>query len=144
MLGITTSHHNIIEECVAQKRDNMALLAKARHENKECNVMNGMHPDTASIFVEMLLPNVLYLDKDKMEDKEVYPLNQRSRAGIRADERLLLVRKWLQDPLERPKGMKDKEYKHFIRYAQQFFLKDEKLYKKSQESMHKLVVEPQH
>ena len=79
-----------------------------------------------------------------MEDKEVYPLNQRTRACVRANERLIRVKKWLENPLERLDGLNDKEYKHFIRYSRQFFLKDGRLYKISQHSMHRLVVDPQH
>ena len=81
------------------------LLKKGRQQIKDVYVLNGMQDDTTSVFVELLLPNVPYLDKDKMEDKEVYPLNQRTRAGIQADERLIQVKKWLENPLERPDGL---------------------------------------
>ena len=50
----------------------------------------------------------------------------------------------MENPLERPDGLNDKEYKHFIRYPRQFFLKDGRLYKISQHSMHRLVVDLQH
>ena len=107
MLGVADSFRDIKLECLQVQQEDRMLLDKGRQQIKDVYVMNGMRNDTASVFVELLLPDVPYLDKDKMEDSEVYPLNQRTRAGIRADERLIRVKKWLENPLERPDGLND-------------------------------------
>ena len=143
MLGCATSIRDIKAECLKQQKEDQMLLGKARQQTKDLYQMNGMCTDTASVFIEMLLPDVNYTDKDKMEDTEAYPLNQRTSAGLRADQRIKIVKEWLKDPLVRPEGMSDKEYRHFICYARQFFLKDDKLYKRAENSMHRLFVEPQ-
>lgn len=143
MLGCATSHRDIKAECLKHQKEDKMLLGKARRQMQDIYQMNGMRKDTASVFVEMLLPDIEYADKDKMEDTEVYPLNQRTSAGLRADEQIQKVKEWLKNPLVRPEGMSDKEYRHFIRYARQFFLKDDKLYKQAEHSMHKLFVEPE-
>ena len=89
MLGVANSFQDIKLECLQVQQEDGMLLEKGQQQIKDVYVLNGIRDDTASVFVELLLPDVPYLDKDKMEDKEVYPLNQRTRAGIQADERLI-------------------------------------------------------
>jgi hypothetical protein len=57
------------------------------------------------------------------------------------DDRLVLVRKWLED-LQRPTDHSDSEYKSFVRYCMMFFLHAGKLWRKDTQQRHKLVATP--
>ena len=52
-------------------------------------------------------------------------------------------KRMVEGPFSTAWGMSDKEYRHFVCYARQFFLKDDKLYKRAENLMHRLFVEPQ-
>jgi len=63
-------------------------------------------------------------------------------AQAKADEdRLLKVRKWLQD-LVRPIGLSDAEYSTFMRYCTEFFVDHDQLWRKSSQGAHKLIPSP--
>lgn len=90
----------------------------------------------------MLPAPELKLDPDK---REPYREDKRTQAGINADLRLDILRTWLDDPMARPDGFSDKEYRHFMKWASQFFKdKNGKLYKKGKANGHQLVVEKEH
>jgi hypothetical protein len=57
------------------------------------------------------------------------------------DDRIVLVRKWLED-LQRPADLSDSEYKSFVRYCMMFFLHAGKLWRKDPQQRHKLVATP--
>jgi Integrase zinc binding domain/RNase H-like domain found in reverse transcriptase len=57
------------------------------------------------------------------------------------DDRVALVRKWLED-LQRPADFSDAEYKSFVRYCMMFFLHAGKLWRKDPQQRHKLVATP--
>jgi hypothetical protein len=59
------------------------------------------------------------------------------------DVRLLKVFKWLQD-LTRPDDLSDSEYATFIRYCTEFFIDDNRLWRKHPQGAHKLVISPDH
>ena len=58
---------------------------------------------------------------------------------------LLLVRTWLKNLNIRPEGFTDKQYLSFTRFAEGFFVdKEDRLYRRSIDSHHKLVVNKTH
>jgi Integrase zinc binding domain/RNase H-like domain found in reverse transcriptase len=57
------------------------------------------------------------------------------------DDRIVLVRKWLED-LQRPANLLDTEYKSFVQYCMMFFLHSGKLWRKDPQQRHKLVATP--
>jgi hypothetical protein len=63
----------------------------------------------------------------------------RSEGAIKDEERLEKVKKWLGD-LVRPDNMKDSDYATFMRYAMEFFLDGDRLWKKHAQGEHKLVI----
>ena len=68
-----------------------------------------------------------------------YSIVPRSPLVQKADDRLLLVRKW-HETLQRPLDMSDSEYTTFIRYCTEFFIHSERLWRKNPQGEHKLVV----
>jgi hypothetical protein len=68
-----------------------------------------------------------------------YAIVPRSETANAADERLEKVRKWLET-LERPATMTDAEYKTFMRYGTEFFVKDGRLWRKDPKGHHKIVI----
>ena len=66
----------------------------------------------------------------------------RSDAAKATDDKLIKVRTWLET-LERPIGMTDSEYKTFMRYCTEFFLADQRLWRKDNRGFHKVVVSPE-
>ena len=58
-----------------------------------------------------------------------------------ADDRLVLVRSWL-DNLRRPPDLSDAEYATFVRYCMSFFVHSGKLWRKDSQGRHKLVATP--
>ena len=140
--GVARSYLDIQEECSREKEKNRVVREGNLATYKSYFVSQGMKPETASVFAEMILPEEKYLEKEHMDDLGEYPVFARNQSNIRADERLKLVRKWLDEPFTRPEGMNDKEYLHLIRFARQFFVsKEGKMYKRAKDSKHKLVVE---
>ena len=79
---------------------------------------------------------------NEAENTEKYGESQRTKGGIMQDERIPLVKRWLQKPFVRPTGMSDDEYKKFVRNARKFFVDNKgRLYRRGAESAHKLVIE---
>jgi hypothetical protein len=65
----------------------------------------------------------------------------RTVAAQLADDRLVLVRAWL-DNLRRPPDFSDSEYATFVRYCMSFFVHSNKLWRKDSQGRHKLVATP--
>ena len=80
---------------------------------------------------------------EDIPDKPATPYTDipRSETAIAMDQRLRLVRKWLQT-LERPVDLSDAEYKTFMRYCTEFFLAGEgdRLWRKDAKGTHKIVI----
>ena len=77
--------------------------------------------------------------------REPYEEDHRTATAKEQDKRLPLIKEWLKDPSKRPKGMDDKVYRRFVRFAMNFFLdKEGCLYRKSVDSAHQLVVDKDH
>jgi Integrase zinc binding domain/RNase H-like domain found in reverse transcriptase len=96
--------------------------------------------DSYDLFMtERMLPEV-ELDNDG-ESREAYDEEHRTETAKRQDEQLPLVKAWLNNPFRRPEDLTDKQYKAFIKKARKFFVDDnDRLYKKSSDTSHKLVV----
>jgi len=74
-----------------------------------------------------------------------YPEEGRSFVGKSQDEWLPLIRCWLKNPVQRPDGLMDKQYLLFTRFAKGFSIdKENRLYRRSIDSHHKLVVDKSH
>ena len=145
MTGLASSYKDILEDCEVAERETAIFILESRGHFRERFKKEGLSDKTVSVLVELLLPDIQYKDKSNIPENMKYPEEHRSSAGIRADERLELVKRWLVNPWIRPEGMSDKEYRHFITYSRQFFLnKEGRLYKKGVNSMHKLVVQKEH
>lgn len=79
------------------------------------------------------------------EKCEPYNEDHRSLVAKMQDNRLQVLKKWLADPLVRPKSVPKKGYRNFVRWASHFFLKDGRLYRKNVgDSAHQLVVDKDH
>jgi hypothetical protein len=68
----------------------------------------------------------------------------RTAKGKEQDNRLLLVRKWLKNPKWRPEHMTDGQYLNFKQFARQFYVQNDKLYRRDVEGKHKLVAGKEH
>jgi hypothetical protein len=71
-----------------------------------------------------------------------YDLVPRSDRAIAEDDRLHFVRRFLIDPLRpRSDNMSDAEYSTFVKYCTEFFIADDKLWRKDPQGAHKLVMD---
>jgi hypothetical protein len=69
-----------------------------------------------------------------------YDAIPRSEAAQAEERRIVKVRKWLKD-LVRPVDLSDAEYTTFIRYSTQFFVDNDRLWRKDSQGAHKIVVD---
>jgi hypothetical protein len=79
------------------------------------------------------------LNPVQVEDSQSYDLVPRSELAQKADIRIDRVRTWHND-LERPENMKDAEYETFMRYCTEFFVVNDRLWRKDRHGEHKLVI----
>jgi reverse transcriptase-like protein len=68
-----------------------------------------------------------------------YSIVSRSEAAVTADEKMTKVRDWLLT-LTRPPAMSDAEYTSFMRYCTEFFVSDNRLWRKDSKGNHRVVV----
>ena len=85
--------------------------------------------------------NALLLPKDSKGMEEKYMENHRSITGKLQDEKLPLIKKWLEKPFIQPEGVDDQDYKKLVRTARRFFTDNNCLYRKNHMGEHRLVVE---
>jgi Integrase zinc binding domain/RNase H-like domain found in reverse transcriptase len=80
-------------------------------------------------------------EPEQQEDDNAssYHIVPRSEASVKADERLLKVKPWL-DTLQRPDDLSDAEYKTFMRYCTEFFVYNDRLWRKDPKGQHKIVI----
>ena len=74
------------------------------------------------------------------EIEDLYPNIPRKDTAIAEDERLIDLRQWLTT-LRRPSQMSDSTFVIFARYATEFFVDGDRLWKKDRQGKHKLVVD---
>lgn len=117
----------------AAEHDLVQVLVQAKKEK------SGPRPDG-----EPLLP-ALEL-KYESGKREPYPEDHRTEAGKNADERLATMKEWWKNPMTRPAGMDDRQFRNFMRFASAFFKGDKgRVYRKVIDgSAHQLVVEKDH
>src|SRR5277367_3852779 len=72
------------------------------------------------------------------ENSSSYDIVPRSDAAIKADDKLLKIRPWLET-LQRPDGLSDTEYKTFMWYCTDFFVAENRLWRKDPKG-HKVVI----
>ena len=80
-----------------------------------------------------------YIDAQENSDDESYVIVPRTEAARKADNRVVKVREW-HESLKRPDGFSDAEYELFVKYCVEFFVAQEKLWKKDYKGEHKLVI----
>ena len=81
-------------------------------------------------------------DQQEDETPSRYDIVPRSETAVKADERLLKVKPWL-DTLQRPNDISDAEYKTFMRYCTEFFVSEGRLWRKDPKGQHKIVIFPE-
>ncbi len=93
---------------------------------------------------EKLLPDLNL--RDEASKREPYDEERRTVSGRELDERLVQLKEWFRNPFERPEGLNNKQYKKFMRFSRKYFLdkKTDKLYRRGEDSKHKLVVDKEH
>jgi hypothetical protein len=74
-------------------------------------------------------------------DIDDYTLTPQSVQAKIDDSRLLKVFQWLQD-LKPPDDLSDAEYATFVRYCMDFFVDNNRLWRKNSHGAHKLVIPP--
>ena len=72
------------------------------------------------------------------ENSTNYDIVPRTEAAIKADSRLHQIRPWLET-LQRPENLTDSEYKTFMRYCTEFFVSENRLWRKDPKG-HKVVI----
>lgn len=87
------------------------------------------------------IPVSIFVSENSNEDLLEYADVPRSENAKLADQRIGLVRQWL-DTLQRPDNMADSAFATFVRYAMEFFVASGKLWRKSSQGNHRLVALP--
>jgi len=75
---------------------------------------------------------------EETDNSPSYNIVPRSEAAIKADDRLLKIKPWLET-LERPDNFTDTEYKTFMRHCTEFFIAHNRLWRKDLKG-HKVVI----
>lgn len=74
--------------------------------------------------------------------EEEYDTRNRTSLGIDMDDKLPMIKYWLQNPKSRPPKLDERQYQNFIRTARNFFLdKEGQLYRRAIDEAHKLVMD---
>ncbi|SJL13043.1 uncharacterized protein ARMOST_16479 [Armillaria ostoyae] len=134
---------------LATSIDDFAVeLEDARSREQELRDLYLAQEDTDETICQFLkatplIPDLEYkFDPNKRED---YPEKQRTSSGLAQDERLPHVRTWLRNVRYCLEGLNDKQYLTFKQYCRNFFLdKEGRLYRRSTEGDHRLVVDKEH
>ena len=100
-------------------------------------INNELHPSPTILNATYLLTNAI-----EEVDEEVVDAYDgdwpRSKKAVKEDEKIDMVKKWFASPT-RPPDFSDDHYANFMRYARNFFLRDGKLWRRDQQSYHKIV-----
>ena len=129
-IAINEQHVKIVKERIDKDPDNEESSAEQK--------------DFLRTFVVSTLIPGLEARYDEQKEEQPYQEAHRSFIGQSQDEFLLLIRGWLKNPIQ-IEGYSDKKYRAFVRFAKGFFLdKEDRLYRRSIDSRHKLVVDKTH
>ena len=86
----------------------------------------------------MLLDDSMKFDPS---NREVYEESHRTMTAQLQDEGLPNIWRWLEDSSFRPANLNKNQYRRFVNRAKRFYMdSDERLYKKSTDGLHRLVV----
>jgi len=134
--------HDKIDRAEALQAKFAEGIKKKIDNNEDDLECNKEQKDFLRTFVVApLIPDLKDKYKELLAEDE-YPEEGCSFVGKSQDEWLPLIRGWLKHPLQRPEGLTDKQYLLFTRFAKGFFVdKEGRLYRRSIDSCHKLVVE---
>nr|GAT44250.1 predicted protein [Mycena chlorophos] len=144
MAGVAQGVGDLEVELEKARAEENTVRTRVEAEYVSANVLMPSFLQTAPP-EDKLMPTLDFRDEEGV--REPYATEHRSVGARRQDERMPMVRRWLEDTLTRPAGMDNDElaYKRFVKIASRFFLsKDGKLYRRGRDSMHQLVVEPAH
>jgi hypothetical protein len=125
--------------------ENIAKTVKERiDKDPDHNESSKEQKDFLQTFLLSTLIPGLETRYDEQKEEQPYQETHRSFIGQSQDDFLPLVRGWLKNPIK-IEGYSDKKYRAFERFAKSFFLdKDDRLYRRSIDSRHKLVVDKTH
>lgn len=125
--------------------ENFVKTVKERiDKDPDNNESSSEQKDFRRTFILSTLIPGLETRYDEQKEEQPYQEAPRSFMGQSQDEFLLLVRDWLKNPIK-IKGYSDKKYNAFVRFANSVFLdKEDRLYRRSIDSRHKLVVDKTH
>jgi Integrase zinc binding domain/RNase H-like domain found in reverse transcriptase len=126
-------------ECFSKEIEEARCQSKAEKQRIEQYIQQGQATAVAQYTNQFLLPN----EKEIEElEGEPYPEDQRTNSGKMQDDRLPLIKAWLQEPFVKPAGMEEHEYRKLVRMTTHFFTDEQgRLYRRGLDSAHKLVVE---
>ena len=79
-------------------------------------------------------------EETSLDNEDSYDQIPRKASAIAEEERLPIIHHWLTT-LARPPSMSDSDFASFMRYATEFFVDGDRLWKKDPHGKHKLVVE---
>ena len=119
-------------------------LEKAEHQSRieQKALERHLQDEGSTATAAAQYTNTLMLPNKDIEPIGEYLEEHRSMTGKLQDERLPLIKQWLRNPFVRPEGIDEANYIKIVRAARRFFIdKEGRLYRRSIEGSHKLVVE---
>ena len=143
-LSICDFHDEIDREEALQAKFAEGIKVKIDKDKNDLECSKEQKDFLRTFVVAPLIPDW----KDRYTEllaEDQYPEEGHSFVGKSQDEWLPLIRSWLKNPVKRPEGLMDKQYPSFTRFAKGFFVdKENRLYRRSTDSCHKLVVDKSH
>jgi hypothetical protein len=138
MEGVATSLNDFDEDMILEREKEAAFTTSILKAYSDADLEVPQFMVIKDPEAEKLLPDIRLRDDEAK--REPYDEEHRTETGKMLDERMELLKTWFKDPLVRPKEMNCKQYKRFIKYSRQFFMHGGKLYRRGEDSKHKLVV----
>lgn len=101
-------------------------------------------PPPACLLVEVLSASVSETPTppDETNGGEHFAVIPRSERFATLDSRLVQVEAFLRNPV-RPEDTSDTAFKQLVRYSTEFFIRDDKLWRRDRHLLHKLVIPPE-
>lgn len=134
--GIASSYKDISEEFkfadLAREQERAEVTEKLKKEN--------LHYERKVLLRQLVQVLALPEDGDD-EDETYYPEAHRRPGAISQEYQIPHVINYLENHQYKPQGMDTKKYKQFVTLANRFLLYKGKLYRRGQQSQHRLFVE---
>jgi hypothetical protein len=113
------------------------ISARALSSANGCNVI---YPRITPLSTVLTLATTTDLSKEditfSIDSHDLIPQSNQAKSD---DLRIIKVQKWLEDLVRLP-GLSDSEYSTFIRYCTEFFVDKDRLWRKNEQGVHKLVI----